>query len=194
MSGKYERHLLQDIHEFSKFLKLIRRENVTRYLEIGSKHGGSLWRIATSLPKGSRVVSVDLPHGDGSFKVSEPNLIACVNDLVKRGYDAHLFLADSTDPDIVECVRELGPFDLTFIDANHTEPYVLKDWENYGAISRIIAFHDIGFRQLPHKRLEPLIQVPIVWDRLKTEHRHIEIRNCEASNGIGVIWCNEPSL
>jgi cephalosporin hydroxylase len=190
MPLKCETNLLQDITEFNHFLQLIRKHNVRSYLEIGSKHGGSFWRITNSLPRGSRVVSVDLPHGDGSFKVSEPNLRACVDALKSRGYDAHLFLADSTDPATVEKVRQLGPFDLVFVDANHTGPYVRADWENYGPLTNMIAFHDIGFRQLPHKRLEPLIQVPKFWDDLKNGYKHIEIRCCEASNGIGVLWRN----
>jgi predicted O-methyltransferase YrrM len=187
---KYQTNLLQDLTEFNRFLALIREQQVRSYLEIGSKHGGSFWRISTSLPKGSRVVSVDLPHGDGSFKESQPHLEACAKHLKADGYDAHLFIGDSTDLTIVEKVRKLGPFDLVFIDANHTEPYVSKDWENYRGMSNIIAFHDIGFVALPHKAPPKKlpIDVPKFWNRLKKDHKHIEIRCCPASNGIGVLW------
>jgi predicted O-methyltransferase YrrM len=136
---KCETNLLQDLGEFTDFLKLIREEKVGSYLEIGSKHGGSLWRVANELPKGSRIVSVDLPHGDGSFKDSEPNLKQCVNVLINRGYDAYLFLADSTDALTVEAVRRLAPFDLCFIDGYHTEEFVRADWMNYGPMARLVA-------------------------------------------------------
>lgn len=187
---KAETNYLQDPGEFSQFLSLINQNRVKSYLEIGSKHGGSIWRVALSLPKRSRVVSVDLPHGDSSFKDSEPNLKMCIDELSRRGYDAHLFLSDSTKQETIDAVRALGPFDLVFIDANHTEPYVRKDWANYGPMGRMVAFHDIGFKKLPHKSYagKMPIDVPAVWAEIKKDFRHVEIKRCEASNGIGVLW------
>jgi|SRR5215471_14919070 len=188
MTLKCETNLLQDHTEFVRFLELVRAERVQSYLEIGSKHGGSLWRIATSLPVGSRVVSVDLPHGDGSFKESQPHLEACIGELRRRGYSAAVFIGDSADPRVIECAREAGPFDLVFIDANHTEPYVWKDWRNYGPMARMVAFHDISHVNRPHKANKLPIDVPKVWNEIKVDYRHIEIRNCPANNGIGVLW------
>jgi Methyltransferase domain len=194
MPLKCETNILQDLNEFEQFLKFIRKHNIKRYLEIGSKNGGSLWRIGKTLPKGSRIVSVDLPHGDTSFKESKPHLEACVSQLKSIGYDAHLFLGDSTDPDIVERVRALSPFDLIFIDGNHTEPFVRKDWQNYGEMSNLIAFHDIGwYREIPNSKKMP-IDVPKVWKEIKKEYRHIEIRACVQDNGIGILWRDQPTL
>jgi hypothetical protein len=59
---KYETEIAQDPAR-SKRSALLQREGVRSYLEIGSKFGGSLWRVANSLPPGSRIVSVDLPNG-----------------------------------------------------------------------------------------------------------------------------------
>jgi predicted O-methyltransferase YrrM len=192
MQLKCQTNLLQDLTEFNSFLKFIRKHNIGRYLEIGSKHGGSLWRIGSSLPKGSRIVSVDLPHGDTSFKESEPHLRACVEELRRLGYDAHLFLSDSTEPETVERVRELGPFDLVFIDANHTEPFVWKDWYNYGPMAEVVAFHDINWSRLvPNSKKMP-IEVPRVWAKLKLEFKHLEIKHCVQDNGIGILWRNQP--
>lgn len=194
---KYERHLLQNIHEFSEFQALMRKENVRSYLEIGSKNGGSLWRMATKLDKGSRIVSVDLPHGDYSFKETLPNLQACVKQLKEMGYDAHLIVADSTAPETVEQVRALGPFDACFIDGNHTLPFVTKDWENYGPMCRMVAFHDISYhRDFTDSKKLP-IDAPQFWNELKNNYRHVEIRreawrnengNKCCDNGIGVLW------
>jgi predicted O-methyltransferase YrrM len=194
MPLKCETNLLQDLGEFNKFLELVKKLGVRSYLEIGSKHGGSWWRISNALPKGSRVVSVDLPHGDGSFKVTEPSLKACHEELKRRGYDAHLFLTDSTNRATIEAVHKLGPFDLVFIDANHTEPYVRQDWANYGPLGNVVAFHDIAWKFLAHKddikRLP--IHVPEVWAEIKRGYEHIEIKHCVAANGIGVLWRNRP--
>lgn len=194
MSEKYERAALQDPAELAHFIVLLKKEGIRSYLEIGCKHGGSLWRVATeAMPKGSRIVAVDLPHGDASFKESEPHLTACVKRLRKElGYDAHLFIGDSTDKEIIARVAELGPFDACLIDANHTEPYVRADWKNYGPMARIVAFHDIGWiaqgRDVKPGKLP--IHVPIIWNELKSQFRHHEIKLCHTGrdNGFGVLW------
>ena len=188
---KCETAVLQNELELNEFISVLMAEKVRSYLEIGSKFGGSLWRVSKSLPKGSRIVSVDLPHGDKSFKESQPPLEECVRALRVKGYDAHLILGDSTAPDVIEKVRALGPFDGVFIDANHTLPYVKKDWENYGPMGRIVALHDIGFFRAgglpPHKKP---IEVPIFWQELKSEgkYRTLDIRRDKQDNGIGVVW------
>lgn len=186
--AKYKNAALQNAMEFQMFTALLGREGVLSYLEVGSKHGGALWRAATSLPKGSRIVSVDLPHGDGSFKESQPHLEACVAELKREGYDAHLFLGDSTSPEIVEKVRALGPFDCVFIDANHTLPFVTKDWTNYGELGRLVAFHDINWKPRPEPSKKMPIEVPVLWAELKKQFKHEEIKLDERDNGIGVLW------
>lgn len=194
MNNKYERVALQDPQEFAHFISLLRKEKVSSYLEIGSKHGGSLWRIANEvLPKGARVVSVDLPHGDNSFKESQPHLEACVKRLRKSlGFDAHLFIGDSTNKEIIAKVTALAPFDCCLIDANHTEPYVRADWANYGPLARIVCFHDVGWiangRDTKFGKMP--IHVPIIWDELKSQYRHVEIKMCHTKqdNGFGILW------
>lgn len=185
---KYQTAMLQNEIELGQFIELLKSENVQSYLEIGSKFGGSLWRVATALPSGSRIVSVDLPHGDTSFKESQPHLEQCVEELKRLGYDAHLILGDSTDPAVIERVRELGPYDATFVDANHTESFVRSDWANYGPMCRMVAFHDIGWKPRPEPSKKMPIEVPKVWEELKTQFRHVEINFEPRDNGIGVLW------
>src|SRR5262245_32054439 len=190
-NNKYERRALQYPTELAKFIKLLRSENVKSYLESGSKFGGSLWKVGISLPKGSRIVAVDLPHGDLSFKEGLPHLQACVNRLRKDyDHDAHLFVGDSTSPDIIAAVLDLGPYDACLIDANHTEPYVRADWVNYGQLARIVAFHDIGWRAEGRVTKKYPIDVPKVWAELKQQFRHIEIKldPTTRDNGFGVLW------
>lgn len=186
---KCETAVLQSREELYKFIDLLKQEKVQSYLEIGSKHGGSFWHIVNgALPVGATVVSVDLPHGDRSFKESEPPLKECIAALRKKGYDARLFLGDSTDPGIIDEVSKLAPFDACFIDANHTEPYVRADWENYGPLAKIVAFHDIGWIPRPEPTKKMPIEVPRVWNEIKVGYRHQEIRMCPRDNGIGVLW------
>ncbi len=186
---KCETYMLQNKQEIDDLIALFLRENVKSYLEVGSKFGGSFWRVVNRLPAGSRVVSVDLPQGDTSFKDTKPHLEECVATLKKKGYDAHLILGNSTDQVVVDQVYKLAPFDAVFIDANHTLPYIKKDWENYSKIAKIVAMHDIGFYRQgglpPHKKP---IEVPIFWSDIKKSHRHFEIRRDSQDNGIGVVW------
>lgn len=186
---KCERRVLQNKQELEDFIKILQKENVKSYLEIGCKFGGSLWYIGNGLPKGARIVAVDLPHGDLSFKENQGHLEECTRALKGKGYDAHLIIGDSTKKEIVDKVYALGPFDAVFIDANHTLPYINKDWSNYGKIGKLIAFHDIGFFRPnglpPHKKP---IEVPQFWKGIKDNYTHIEIRRDACDNGIGVLW------
>lgn len=188
MAPKYETAPVQDMIELKQMIKVFQAEGVKSYLEIGSKHGGSLWHVATSLPARSKIVSVDLPHGDSSFKESEPHLRACIKRLGELGFDAHLIIGDSTNPAVVAQVKELAPFDAVFIDADHTEPYVRQDWANYGSLGKIVAFHDIGWTgQRPSKKRP--IEVPKVWAELKQKYpKHREFRVSPIELGIGVLW------
>src|SRR5689334_18078350 len=114
--------ILQHEKELAEYLALLQAEGVRSYLEVGAKYGGCLWRVAHALPVGSRVVSIDLPYGDGSFKKSEPHLEECIEALKAKGYDAHLFFGDSTSQKAIDFAANLGPFDCVMIDADHSEP------------------------------------------------------------------------
>lgn len=184
---------LQDAGELQAFVDLVSAEGVRSYLEVGAKFGGTFRRVAESMPKGSRLVAVDLPGGTRAWKESEASLHRHIRELSHHGYDARVIWGDSTDPKVISQVRALAPFDLVLIDANHTLPYVTKDWETYGPMARIVAFHDITWRRAPEwKGIR--IDVPQFWDSIKGGYRHQEIRLCPTgkNNGIGVLWRSAP--
>lgn len=180
---------LQDEQEITALAELFAAEGVRSFLEIGSKFGGSLMSIAARLPAGSRIVSVDMPKGTKAWPQSEAELKAAIAKLRLQGFDAHLIWGDSTAPDVIEKVRALGPFDAAFIDANHTLPYVTKDFASYGEMARLVAFHDIAW-QRPGDWVGTRIDVPEFWNSIKADHRHREFKFCPTSinNGIGVLW------
>ena len=177
---------LQDESEFDAFIEIVKSSGATSYLEIGSKFGGSLWRMANALPVGSKIVSVDMPVGD-----SDKQLSKCIKELNSTGYDAHLILGSSTDDHVKSLVRSFAPFDVCFIDANHTEPFVRHDWGFYGPMCNIVAFHDIGWKRATRTGRLP-IEVKKVWDEIKGPYRHKEILSSpdQTDNGIGVLWRN----
>jgi predicted O-methyltransferase YrrM len=174
--------------EIAWFCELLKREGCKSYLEIGSLFGGSLWRVGSVLPRGSKVVSVDLPSGQPHDPGDFDSLKACAAKLAEDfGHDSHVIEGDSTDKFIVERVEPHGPFDACFIDANHTLSYVTKDWENYGPLCRIVAFHDINWKRDPGT-FRRRVDVPVLWEQLKKKYRFEEIREGKQDNGIGVLW------
>jgi predicted O-methyltransferase YrrM len=177
---------LQHDAELAAFIALLVRNGITSYLEVGSKFGNTVRAVANSMPKGSRIVSLDLPWGD---KSSEPILCRAICDLSAAGYDAHLLLGDSTQRHIIDKAEALGPYDAILIDANHTEPYVRKDFANYLPLAKtLIAFHDIAYDKPVAPGRMP-IQVKKVWDEIKHAYRHTEIKlDPTGSNGIGIIY------
>jgi len=190
VAGNYLTKVQQHPQEIQEFVAFLADKKIASFLEVGSKFGGTLWMITRIMPKGSRVVSVDLPNSHWGRSESQESLVACMNELRREGYDAHLFLGDSTNPDIVKQVVKLAPFDAVFIDANHTEQYVRRDFANYGRLGRICCFHDIGWNNpTPIGRMA--IEVPKVWAELKDTHgQHAtfsEIRHDIGHNGIGIL-------
>lgn len=181
--------LMQDEAEIVALADVIRSEGVTSFLEIGSKFGGSLRRIADVMPVGSRVVSVDLPRGTRLWRDSEPALRSVMREFKSFGYDTHLIWGRSDDHTVIERVRALGPFDACFIDADHSLKAVTADWETYGPMCRIVAFHDIAWKR-QQEWIGTRIYVPELWDELKTKYRHQEIKLDPSGedNGIGVLW------
>ncbi len=184
-------HLLQDHSEFEKFCQLLRDEKVKSYLEIGSFSGGSIELVALALLKGSRIVSIDKPWKS----TKEAKLRQVMRMLERDGYDTHLIIGDSTDAKIIEAAYAFGPYDAVFIDGDHRLPYVKSDWKNYGAIARIVGFHDIA-RDMPKDQHGGPHEVRSFWNEVKIDYRHVEFisdktlarTDTKAAYGIGVIW------
>jgi cephalosporin hydroxylase len=186
---RYETDILQVTEEIDGFCALLQANGASTYLEIGSKFGGSLWRVANALPKGSRIVSVDLPNGTRVWKESSASLVACVAKLNEIGYDARILWGDSTDPEIVRKCRKYGPYHAIMLDGDHRLAGVTADWNNYGQLGNIIAFHDISWRR-PPDWVGVRIDVPEFWNSIKGQFRHQEFKFCPKGkdNGIGVLW------
>lgn len=181
--------MLQDEAEIAALADLFQREGVRSYLEIGSKFGGSLARIASVIPKGSRIVSVDMPNGTKAWRESHEALERLILDLGAKGFDARVEFGDSQSPMTVKKVGWMAPFDAVFIDADHRLPGVTADWKNYGPMGRLVAFHDIAWRRA-RDWVGTRIDVPEFWNSIKGDYRHQEIKLCPTgkNNGIGVLW------
>ena len=106
------------VSEFAQLLGLFRRENVRRYLEIGTRYGGSFNAVMRSLPPGAFGVAVDLP-GVAWGRSSSEIILRRVADLRKDGYNVELLIGSSREPAIIEAVAKHAPFDAVFIDGDH---------------------------------------------------------------------------
>lgn len=181
---------MQDEREISAFCDLLAREGVRSYLEIGAKWGGSLHRVATALPKGSRIVSIDMPGGTKRWKETEASLLACHADLRRRGYDTHAIWGNSRDAHTWIQADALGPFDAILIDGDHRLSGVTADFLAYGPLGQIIAFHDIAWRRAPEWNDGTRIDVKEFWDSIKGDYRHVEFKfdPTKKNNGLGILW------
>ena len=179
-------HLLQDREEIAAFCELLRKEGVRSYLEIGSWSGGSIEMVAKHLPKGSRIMSIEMPVDQQKFL----QLQQVLSRLHRNGYWVSLWAGDSTSEKCIRKAMEMGPFDAIFIDGSHTYEGVESDWQNYGYLGRIVGFHDIAIDKPPHG-------VAKFWRTLKPHYRHVEFISEETRRqtegyGIGVVWPDEP--
>lgn len=165
-------------------------EGVRSYLEVGARNGISFEAMARALPPGSRLVAVDLPGGAWGSENSAAALDRVADMLRRSGYDVHLIFGDSTDPEIVEQARALGPYDMAFIDGDHRYDGVRSDWRHYGPIAGLVVFDDIWSGSVDKGTGEAVhCEVGRLWSEIRGDHRWIELAGDKArSHGKGVIW------
>jgi hypothetical protein len=173
--------------EFRPFVELLKAENVRSYLEIGCLYGDTFHAVGMALPEGSALVAVDLPgtkrgiEGAGRHKDSADYLRAAAADLHKHGRNAHVIIGNSHDAGTINRVAWHAPFDAVFIDGDHTYEGALKDWEAYGPMGRLVAFHDISGEKYR-------ADVRKVWHAAREGRRWQEFVSDDVRGGIGVLW------
>jgi len=136
------KHLMQNPWELSDFIFALKRHEeetgikLKRFLEVGFSSGINN-TILNKFFNFDHIVGVDL----FSSNLSGSSLVS--NMLWKN---LVLIVGDSTEKRTIDFVDNLAPYDLIFIDANHTYEYVKKDFENYhGFLSKggVLGFHDV---------------------------------------------------
>ena len=179
----------QNKEELEFLLKHV--EGKTSILEIGSSFGGTLKRMASVMPRGSRIVSVDMDC-DSTPKFLNP--LDSLKDTCKKiswkGGNVELFIGDSHDPKIIEAVSNYGPFDFIFIDGDHSYEGVKADWENYGHMGKVVGFHDVG-ADVEAGEIYGVEGCIRFWHELKAEgkYKYAECLGAEKPKfGIGIIY------
>lgn len=181
----------QRADELLPFCKLMAARGVRRYLEIGARHGDTLYEVARHVESTELLVAVDLPGAVWGGPDSEENLHRACSEVAKLGKKVAAILGSSADPTTSQRVFTLSPeWDATLIDGDHRYDAAMADFDRYGIASRMIAFHDIvgeGQRHGPGINIE----VPRVWRALKKRYHRdatfTEFVGRGSKMGIGVM-------
>ena len=179
---------LQSATELARFLALLNMYDVKSYLEIGARYGGTFEAVMNRLPRGSRGVAIDFPGGEFGEDGSAGVLVNTIKRLRSRELDAHVIFGPSAAPEVVERAKRAGPYDLIFIDGDHSYEAVKRDFELYSPIGRIIALHDIAADDDWTNKAGRKVEVGRFWREISKEYKTLEIVAPGAQMGIGVIF------
>ncbi|NUC75066.1 class I SAM-dependent methyltransferase [Haloterrigena sp. SYSU A558-1] len=112
-------------------------------VEVGTALGGTLYVWAQLLPEDTQLVSMDLPREQSQERQTPIDFQATFRDT-----DIEFLRTDSQSEDTQQTVCDLvdGEIDFLFLDGDHSESGVRRDFELYEPListGGMIAFHDI---------------------------------------------------
>ena len=174
--------------EINGFIKLLKDENCTSYLEVGCRYGDTWHAVGMALPEGSRLVAVDLPGAKsgkkkkGGHQNSGMYLDRARNDLRKHYRNAFVIIGDSQDSLTISMAKIYAPFDVVLIDGDHTAHGVRTDLANYGPMARLVAFHDIVGTGKWSRQIRPIFL------KFAEGKKSKEFVRDGLRRGIGVVW------
>lgn len=177
----------EDEQELQQFITLLQQRAVRRYLEIGARYGDTFYTVMRALPAGSYGVAVDVP---GVLRGTNRRaaLTQAAVQLGAGGRKAVVLFGNSHLDSMAERIRGLGPFDAVFIDSAPTLSDVARDWDLYGALAPLVAFHDIVGNAQYEKIHQKPVEVPILWQRIKNAGYSVrELIAPGSTRGIGIV-------
>jgi cephalosporin hydroxylase len=166
----------QNPYELGKLLDFMKKKEIKSYLEIGARYGETLLAVREALGEDVRMVAVDLPNAGWGRANSEKVL-----QRVCEENDVRLILGDSKDVGVIASVQCDSPYDLIFIDGDHSFGGVTSDYRNYGPMTKYAAFHDVASKW----------DCSIFWSDVRDNRKHWEFVDTDIPldrrMGIGVL-------
>lgn len=144
----------------------------TAILEIGSWNGSNLNDMALNCAPSAIIRCIDR-----GTEVT-PQLEKTIYELNQIGFDAAGLVMDSKDPAAVEWADDCAPYDLIFIDGDHSYEGVNADWLNFLELGHIIAFHDIAGEE----------GVRRLWKEIKVDGWKTDEIITGPTMGIGIVY------
>lgn len=176
---------MQIREEFIELLKIAKRKKPKNFLEIGTAFGGTLFCFCMILPKNSKIISIDLPHGylGGGYPKWK---IPIYKSFAKGNQKLYLIRGSSQNETVISIVKKIlnnEKLDFVFIDGDHRYEKVKKDfyiYKNFCKKGGIIAFHDI----MPD--IIRKTEVYKFWQEIKYQYKHEEIVSNRKNKGFGI--------
>lgn len=160
--------------------------------------GGGLWQYPSQLAEYLVWLSdkdirtyVEVGSGDGHLlvlmtaylKTANPNFQKAVGVDPNVGFARKLIATLDLPIELVEGTSDLlagqEPFDLAFIDGEHTYHWTMHDWQNVGSKAKLCAIHDIDATVLPEVRR--------AWQKISSGQRTVRFTGPAGVMGIGVV-------
>lgn len=179
---------LQIPSEFLELAELVKRQNCSSVLEIGTFRGATLFVFSRLADAEATIISIDY-HFSFLGKLCRIFQRPLFHRMIRRGQKLFLLRKDSHSPDTLASVEKIlqgRKLDLLFIDGDHSFEGVRADAEMYMPLVRsggLVVFHDIA-------QSTPKIQVMKLWESMKRDYKHVELvdRTANETMGIGVLW------
>jgi cephalosporin hydroxylase len=173
----------QDPGEFIELLQRVQARRPRVIVDIGTRHGGTLFGWIRSNPQAELVISITLPD---SYPAARGRLFRqFVSDRPQTRLSC--LRTDSHDPATVAAVRTaLGgrQIDLLFLDGDQQFDGLTRDYESYLPLMRrdgLIVVHDI-------RAVQPTNQVGRFWQTVRTQHHAEEITHHPRNHGYGLLF------
>jgi cephalosporin hydroxylase len=141
-------------NQFSKYLILLSKLNISSYIEIGCRWGGTFVLTNEYLKKIGTVnksVAVDI--------IDSPVIEYCTQNIGTQ------FLKLDSQSDVFKQYIQNNKFDLIFIDGDHSYNGVKNDYDISKNSGKVFVFHDIVNSVCPG--------VVTFWNELKATQKHM---------------------
>jgi predicted O-methyltransferase YrrM len=171
-------------------LKEVRALRPKYVVELGTAGGGTLLLWSRVADPQATLITIDLPGGAFGGG-SSPLRVPLYKRLGLPGQKIHIVRADSHQNATLELAKRLldgNAADFLFIDADHTESGVRKDYAMYSPLVRpggLILFHDIAIQNVEYG-------VRKLWRELAAEHTTREFLGAKPF-GLGLLYVSDKT-